>query len=498
MKLDELIADVHVVGTTGDVHVEISSIVVDSRHVKPGVMFAAVRGHRLDGNRFIPEAVDRGAVAVLLEDGHDVHAEQTDQSRPVCFVRVRDVRRSLATIADRLNKMPSREMLMIGITGTNGKTTTSYIVSQVLMAAGLAPGVITTVAYEFGSRSIPAERTTPDAPTLQNMLAQMLEAGCKSVVMEVSSHALSQSRVEAVDYDIGVFTNLTHDHLDYHGGMEAYFEAKTLLFEGLGSIGQSHRAAGAVINIDDPWGRRLANGAAIKVDKITYGIDEEADVRARDVKLTGKGSAFTVVSPWGSVNIGSPLLGRFNVSNVLAAIATCGCAGIDLKCISKSVADMQPVRGRLELVKIARNVQVFVDYAHTDDALQNVLGTLREITNGRLLLVFGCGGDRDKAKRAKMGRVASRMADWTVVTSDNPRSEDPCTIMEEIRLGFDENSNVTLVEDRRKAIRHALESAQSGDTILIAGKGHESFQEFRNTTMSFDDRQVTKEEAARI
>jgi UDP-N-acetylmuramoyl-L-alanyl-D-glutamate--2,6-diaminopimelate ligase len=349
---------------------------------------------------------------------------------------------------------------------------------------------VSTVEYEIGPRSIPAGQTTPDAPALQSMLAKMVEAGCRSAVMEVSSHALVQKRTAGIDYDVAVFTNLTHDHLDYHRTMEEYFEAKALLFRGLG---MADKDATAVINVDDPWGQRLLALSDVTATMLSYGVDADADVTATDVALTPEGSRFRVRTPWGEAALALRLLGRFNVSNALAALAACGSLGVPLDRIVPVLSEIALVRGRLEEVDTGKGFQVFVDYAHTDDALEHVLKTLREITRGRLIVVFGCGGNRDKTKRAAMGRAASRFADHSIITSDNPRNEEPAAIISDIRQGFNGSAECGVIEDRRQAIAWALHLAREGDVVLVAGKGHEAFQEFANKTVPFDDRQVVRE-----
>jgi UDP-N-acetylmuramoyl-L-alanyl-D-glutamate--2,6-diaminopimelate ligase len=316
------------------------------------------------------------------------------------------------------------------------------------------------------------------------MLAQMVGAGCTAAVMEVTSHALVQRRTVGIDFSVAAFTNLTRDHLDYHRSMEQYFEAKRILFLQLGA------QATAVVNADDPWGRRLVESGGISADILTYGVAAGVDVRAESVSVGGRGSAFTVRSPWGGAQVETGLLGRYNVSNALAALACAGALDVPLDAAVGALSELALVPGRLEEVRAECGFQVFVDYAHTDDALGHVLRTLREITAGRLIVVFGCGGDRDRSKRPAMGRVAGQLADHAVLTSDNPRSEDPSAIIEEVLAGFPSRGNVEVVENRREAIERALRVADKGDVVLIAGKGHETFQETANKTVPFDDRQV--------
>ncbi len=461
---------------------EISGVVCDSRQVRPGYLFVAISGTSKDGWLFIKDALERGAIAVVSE-----HDELI--SRDVCHVCVPDSRQAMADIACAFYGRPADQLQVVGITGTNGKTTTAYMTGNILKLAGRMPGLVTTVEYRIGERVIPAGRTTPEAPVLHMMFSQMLAAGCNSAVMEVSSHALSQKRTSGIDFDVAVFTNLTRDHLDYHHTFEQYFDAKMLLFQGLG---KGAKAAKAVVNMDDPWGRKITVMDDIRAWLITYGMHAEAAVRAENIELTGSGSTFLAITPWGEKKIRLKLLGRFNVSNALAAIASCGSLGVSLDTIAEALDGMSSVPGRLEEIPSGRGFHVFVDYAHTDDALENVLQTLREITKKRLILVFGCGGNRDKTKRPAMGKVAARLADLTVLTSDNPRKEDPAEIIAQIRAGFNGAGNCEVIEDRSEAIKRAVSIACDGDVVLVAGKGHENFQEFANTLISFDDRQIVK------
>ncbi|MFC1499067.1 UDP-N-acetylmuramoyl-L-alanyl-D-glutamate--2,6-diaminopimelate ligase [Verrucomicrobiota bacterium] len=488
MKTSELIKEIETVAVEGSPEHKVSGLACDSRRVRPGYVFVAVKGRNYDGTLFINDAVKRGAVGVVFDSELSVNGGREKSN--VCYVRVKDARTAFGKLACAFNDKPSQNLQLIGITGTNGKTTTSYMVRDILKADGRNPGLIGTVEYEIGSRVIPANRTTPEASELQAMLAQMVKGGCKSAVMEVSSHALIQKRTVGVDFDVGVFTNLTRDHLDYHGTFEQYFEAKTLLFK---TLGKQEKRATAVINTDDPWGQRLLAMNGIDAEILTCGMNSEAMIRSEDIKLGSGGSSYRAITPWGNVDINLNLLGRFNISNSLAAIASCGALGVDLKTINNACSGIVSVSGRLEEIKGVKDFQVFVDYAHTDDALEHVLETLREITEARLIVVFGCGGDRDKSKRSAMGQVASRLADYSIVTSDNPRKENSSEIIEQICHGFNERKNFEIIEDRKEAINTALTMAGKGDVVLIAGKGHENFQEFGDRTIPFDDRQIVRE-----
>jgi len=482
MRLEYITKIIQPLTLRGPQNCEIEGLAYDSRQVKPGYLFVAVHGRHREGADYVNDAIQRGAVAVVSE-----HADWT--RRDVACIAVEDSRRALAEIACAFYGEPASHLQVVGITGTNGKSTTSFMIRDILKAAGREPGLIGTIRYEIGKRCIPASRTTPEAPDIQFMLDQMLRAGCKSAVMEVSSHGLDQKRVWGIDFDVGVFTNLTQDHLDYHETMEKYFAAKSQLFRGLGGM---EKPAHAVINIDDPWGMDLANTNGFAADLVTFGTQPAAVVRADEIELTPSGSAFDFSSPWGHGRVELKLLGRFNVSNALAAIAACGPLGVDPALMADVLHGVTIVPGRLERVPNQRGFQVFVDYAHTPDALGNVLRTLREFTRRRLILVFGCGGNRDTAKRPIMGAEAASLADYTVVTSDNPRNEDPAQIIEEIVVGYGDAENFEKEPDREKAIARALAMAREGDTVLIAGKGHENVQEFENTIVPFDDREVVR------
>lgn len=471
------------VSSSGDP--EVSGITCDSTRVKPGFIFFAVRGQTRDGNQYVQDAIDRGAVAVISDRPANFGRDA------IVYIRVRDVALNLAEIACAFYGHPSRKLKMIGITGTNGKTAIAFMVRNILAVAGLKPGLIGTVVYEIGDRVIPAVRTTPEAPVLQALMAKMVAAGCKSAVMEVSSHALVQKRSWGIDFDVTVFTNLTHDHLDYHGTVQNYFQAKSILFK---KMSRKRKPAFAVINLDDTWGQELFRMKNIDAEKISYGItDPKAMVHAERVELGPHGSVVGISSPWGKVELNLKLLGRFNVSNALATFAACAALGVDTAIIARVLSDVVVVPGRLEEVPTGRDFQVFVDYAHTADALQNVLTTLREICAHRLLVVFGCGGNRDKKKRPLMGEVVVRLADYAIITSDNPRGEEPVEIIDQIKAGFGTSSRYETIEDRRKAISRILAVAEKGDIILIAGKGHENYQEFANTILPFDDRKVVRE-----
>lgn len=478
MTLNELLEAIETVEICGETSCEITGIVYDSRRALPGSLFVALHGEKADGAAYIEDAVQRGAVAII---------SQTPCASGGSFpcVQVADARLALAKLSAAFYGHPSAQLCTVGITGTNGKTTVSFMLREIFKAAGRRPGLLGTVRYEIGDRVIPASRTTPEAPDLQAMFAQMDRAGCDSAIMEVSSHALAQHRVNGILYDAAVFTNLTQDHLDYHGTLEEYFNVKARLFN------QVRRFA--VINGDDPWGKRLLSEKKFLAGRVSYGFGEGAEVRGLNPVTDTKGSRMLVKSPWGDAEIGLQLIGRFNLYNALAAFAAAAALGIPVVIIAKALAEMQCVPGRLEAVPNSKNKRVFVDYAHTDDALLNVLETLREITPGRLVAVFGCGGNRDKGKRPLMGKVAARLADYSIITNDNPRNEVPEKIAADIAAGFDSDRKYEIVLDRKAAIARGLELIGKKDVLLVAGKGHEAYQEFNGTIFPFDDREAVRE-----
>ena len=483
-RLEVIAAAIEPMAVAGALNRDVAGVTCDSRQVRPDVLFVAVAGAEKDGWAFVNEAIRRGAAVVVSEHEPPMHG-----AKQVTFIRVANARLALARAACRFYDEPARVLKMTGITGTNGKTTTAYLIAQLFEAAGWLTGLISTIEYRIGTRSIPASQTTPDAPQLQLLLARMVTAGCRCAVMEVSSHSLDQHRVAGIDYDVAIFTNLTRDHLDYHCSMESYFEAKRRLFE---TLGHGDKPAIAVINRDDEWGRKLPSVLGGRAAALTYGMDSDADVMAENISLSTGGTVFTVCTPWGKAAVRLGLMGRHNVNNALAALATGGVSGISLENMAAQLALPVTVPGRLQAVANNKGFQVFVDYAHTDDALANVLGALREVRHDRLLVLFGCGGNRDTGKRAAMGAVAARWADYTVLTSDNPRKEDPGAIIAQIQSGFADAGRYEVIVDREQAIGRILELAKPGDIVLIAGKGHETYQEFADKKIPFDDRDVAR------
>jgi UDP-N-acetylmuramyl-tripeptide synthetase len=463
----------------GNDRLPVNGITHDSRQVRPGYIYAAISGAHVDGVEFVEDARRRGATGILT-DRATVPGSQT-----CSVIQVKDVPRALADLVCRFYGDPSTKLHVTGITGTNGKTSVAYLSRQMMESAGFKVGMIGTVSYDIGRRIIPASRTTPESPLIQNMFAQMVHAGCDSAVIEVSSHAISQNRIRGTQFDSAVFTNLSPEHLDYHSTMEDYFAVKASLFTG------EEAAGNAIINIDDEWGKKLIK-AGCKGSLLTYGTMPKADVFADHIIMDSHGSRFDLVTPWGSQTVFLKRLGRFNISNVLAAMAASGLRGVPFDVCCHSIETMKAAPGRLEEVSTGQNWKAFVDYAHTPDALEKVLQCLKEVCDGRLIVVFGCGGDRDPAKRPMMGRAASNLADAVILTSDNPRSEDPAVIISHIQRGCSGPAEVDVMEDRREAIIAALERAEDGDIVLVAGKGHETYQQCAHQTLDFDDRDVIR------
>ncbi|MCK5381929.1 MAG: UDP-N-acetylmuramoyl-L-alanyl-D-glutamate--2,6-diaminopimelate ligase [Candidatus Latescibacteria bacterium] len=468
---------------------EIGGIEYDSRRVKAGDLFVAIRGRRadgtpFDGHEYVRSAVDRGAYAVLLERDMEVSATR---------IVAPDSRKAMARLASRFYGDPAEQLKIVGITGTNGKTTVSYLIRALFERAGLRTGLIGTLGYLVGTERLDAPFTTPESVELHRTLLEMARAGQEAVMMEVSSHALALDRVYGVPFAGAVFTNLTRDHLDFHRTQEAYFSAKARLFEEL----DAH--TWAVINADDPAGRTLIERTRASV--LTYGLSDEAEVHPTAQRLTARGIDMTVDTPDGAFDLSLKLRGRFNVYNALAAVATGVACGMDRAVIREGVGSVSGVPGRFEAVDAGQDFLVLVDYAHTPDALERVLSAARELTEGRLIVVFGCGGDRDRGKRPEMGAVSDKLADFSVVTSDNPRTEDPAAILRDIEAGLGDLKRVdaedldgnerayAVLVDRRAAVRCAIGLARPDDTVVLAGKGHEDYQIVGHEKLPFDDRE---------
>ena len=497
MELGELLRAAGVAADLrGDPSVDVRDLAYDSRRVAEGTLFFCFPGEKTDGHDFAPAAVEAGASALVVERPLELDVPQA---------RVEDARAAMAPVAAAFNGDPTSELTVAGITGTNGKTTTAFLVRHLLESAGRQCGLLGTVRQVVGGEVEEVERTTPEAIDLQRTFARMLEAGDYACAMEVSSHALVLHRADAIDFAVKVFTNLSQDHLDFHADMEDYFAAKRLLFSAEGGAPLIELEGGiSVVNLDDPYGQRLAGELSTGDggDCITFSAaGGAADLSARGVTFDPSGSRFLCMSPDGQIEVQTPLPGDFNVSNALAALGVAHALGLDLREAAEALASAEQVPGRFESIDEGQLFGVIVDYAHTPDSLENVLGAARRLTGGRLISVFGCGGDRDREKRPLMGRAGAELSDLAVVTSDNPRSEDPGAIIEQIREGIPESppAEVLVDADRRAAIASALGRAEQGDLVVIAGKGHEQGQEFEDgRKIPFDDREVARDELRKL
>ncbi len=463
----------------------VSDVSHDSRQVREGTLFAAIKGSTMDGHRFVDDVIRRGAAGIISE-------YDPPQDFSGSWLKVIGAREALAKAAAIINGDPSHELGLVGITGTNGKTTTTYLCFALSEASGKQAAMLTTVEYRIGNKSEPAVRTTPEASDTNRFLREAVNKGCSVAVMETSSQAIDLHRCDWLRFKVGVFTNLTRDHLDYHITMESYYEAKKKLFDG--KLGEKPRSS--VINIDDEWGQKLANDLRKDSQRVlTFSLEKAADITASNIDVSlMKGTSFLLMTPYGEREITSPLVGRPHVYNMLAATGTALELGFDLDSIQNGLKTCVGAPGRFERIPHAGNFAVVVDYAHSDDALLNTLKTARDLTKGNIITVFGCGGDRDKTKRKPMGEVAGKYSDFVIITSDNPRTEDPLKIIDEVVLGLDGiESDHMVVPDRREAIFQAINRAKTDDVVIIAGKGHETYQIIGNEKFHFDDREVALE-----
>lgn len=491
MKLRELL-DQAGISAPGNPHdIDVTGVTDNSRAVQEGTVFVATRGTRTDSHVFVPDAIARGARAIVVEK--EVRCPEN-----VVSVRVPNSRHALGMLAHASLGNPSAGMLVLAVSGTNGKTTTTYILESILRKAGFNPGVIGTIEYRFAGQKVKAENTTPSAIQLASLFAQMRDSGIDAVAMEASSHAIDQERVSGIEFDVAALTNVTQDHLDYHNTMEEYALAKKRLFFDF-LLRPKHKTRvsppAAAFGIDNSFGRAFAEEFA--GPQLSFGLTTDAAVRAEDVKLLPTGATFKVITPDEQFPLRSPLLGQFNVQNVLGAVATAKAAGLPIGKIIEGVETMSTVTGRFEQVDAGQPFTVIVDYAHTPDGLERVLQSAREMTRGRLITVFGCGGDRDNRKRPIMGRIAGNLSDLVFLTNDNPRTEDPAIIAEMALEGVHDSrlsrDRVLVQLDRREAIHAAIAAAREGDVVVIAGKGHEDYQILKNGTIHFDDREVARE-----
>jgi len=477
MILQDIFRDVPLKAQSGDFNCEVRALHYRSSEVRPGDLFFAWQGEKADGHSYIEDALNRGAVALLTE-------KMTSVPTGIAWAMAESGRRTLALASANFFGRPAKILQMVGITGTNGKTSTATLVHYLLERAGIVAGLLGTIEYRIGSERVEASRTTPESHELQKMLAGMLDHGCRAAVMEVSSHALVLNRVAGIPFRVAIFTNLTQDHLDFHKDMESYFRAKEMLFTGLSA------GATAVVNIDDPYGRRLVGSLPRGVELKTYSLRGPADYEARDLVCTDKGVSFSCHMNGEVIPVNVPWMGEFNAANVLAVIAAVRALGVTGSQLRDWLPEAPFVPGRMERIPGSGEFQVLVDYAHTDDAVRNLLQSLRPLARGRLRILIGCGGDRDSTKRPLMARVACELADDVFFTSDNPRSEDPDVILRQMSAGVPDFKNVHVIKDREKAIQSMIESALSGDILVLAGKGHENTQEIAGVKLPFSDLEV--------
>jgi len=487
--LQELVVLLPNAKVRGKTDFPIEALAHDSRQVVPGTLFVCLSGFHNDGHKHIMEAYTRGAVAVIVEK--DV--ENIPQGLTV--ISVVATRDAIKTITPYFFDYPSRKLRMIGVTGTNGKTTTTYLLKSILQEAGFKVGVIGTIQNSIGQRIVPTKNTTPDVIDLQSLLAEMVASSMDYVVMEVSSHALALERVTGCEFDVGIFTNMTQDHLDFHVTFENYLAAKAKLFQSLGAAGNYKQGKAAIINTDDGAADFILRNTACRT--ITYGINTDANLKAEHADIKATGTRFDIVGCFDHIALNLKITGLFNVYNVLSAVGAALAEGIDSQIIKTALENFQSVPGRFELVTIGQPFSVIVDYAHTPDGLENILKTAQQIAKQRIIVVFGCGGDRDRTKRPIMGKIAARYGNIVIATSDNPRSEDPDVILSEIEIGVKSGLSIgkiyEKITDRRQAIARALQLAQSDDIVIIAGKGHENYQILHDRTISFDDKEIVKE-----
>ena len=486
-NLTELLALLPGAQVSGEAAQKIEGITADSRKVAPGTLFVCLPGARVDGHNFIAQAHKLGAVAAVVEKDVSAPAGMT-------LIKVADSREAMQAVVPFFYDYPGRKMRMIGVTGTNGKTTTTHLIRSIFMEAGYKVGLIGTIHILIGDRMLPVQNTTPDVVDLQSTLAKMADEGIDYVIMEVSSHALELGRTAGCEFDVGVFTNLTQDHLDFHITFDKYRDAKAKLFRQLGNGLSVKEGKHAVINTDDASAQALIDNCSCPV--LTYGTSETDTIKAQDITIKADGARFTVHGPFGLMPLQLKITGMFNVYNTLAAIGTALAEGISASLVKKALEEFRTVAGRFELVDEGQPFAVIVDYAHTPDGLENILKTAQQFAEKRIIVVFGCGGDRDKTKRPIMGRLAAQYGDVIIATSDNPRTEDPVAILADIeagiRQGLKDGKGYEVIIDRKQAIAKALQLAEPQDIVIIAGKGHETYQILKDKTIDFDDREVAR------
>lgn len=481
-SLSEVLDGIETVPTAGPGALLIRQVACDSRKVQTGALFFALHGAKADGNAFIRDAVKRGAVAIASED-----PASSSKLAGVAWIQVREARKALATAATNFFAHPANALQLVAVTGTNGKTTTTSVVDAIIKASGAKTGLFGTIAYHTPLGDYPAPNTTPESVDLQGFFAEIRDVGGKFAVLEASSHSLAMDRLWGCHFEAAVFTNLTREHMDYHKTFEHYFAAKKRLFEGTGAGAPEV----AVVNSDDEFGKRLAG---LTKKTLTYGLESRADITTKKFELTSEGLTFTAQTPNGKVHVVSPLVGRINVYNILAALAAAQALGLPNETIETGIRNLESVSGRFQRIDMGQPFLVIVDYAHTDDALENLIRTARELNSkGRIITLFGCGGEKDRTKRPVMGEVTGRLSDLTILSSDNPRSEDPLKIISDIIVGLQKTAGKYLIEpDREKAIGVAMDEARAGDIVLLAGKGHENYQILADRTFEFDDRDMAR------
>ncbi len=480
MELKDLLEGVELVHVNGSLDIEIANIAYDSRKVNKDSLFVCIEGFVTDGHKYAGSTIDNGAVALLIQKELP---EVENKYRKITYIRVKDTRLALAQISVNFFNRPSEKMNLVGVTGTKGKTTTTFMIKAILEKTGQTTGIVGTIGNYIGDRKLPAERTTPEAYDLQDIFDDMVGSGVKTAVMEVSSQGLALHRVSGSAFDIGVFTNLSRDHIggNEHKDMEEYFNAKKKLF---------HMCKTAVVNIDSPYGEIIARESSCNL--LSYGIEKDAHIKAKEIKTYSDKVEFIVDTPWGRAEIMVNVPGIFTVYNALAAIGVCGALGVGLDIIKKGLMGIT-VPGRAEVVPVDTEYTIMIDYAHTPDSLENILRTVKGYAPARVISVFGCGGDRDRAKRPLMGEISGRIADFTVITSDNPRTEEPISIIKEIEDGIIKTEGkYVVIQDRTDAIKFAMEYAQKGDIIILAGKGHETYQMFKDKTIHYDEREIIR------
>ena len=479
MKLNTYLDEIkkNIISVHNKRDIEIAFITNDSRKIKPDTLFVAINGAKFDGHNFIEQTLLSGAVAVVC----NILPEKLDDN--VVYIQVTDTYYVYAVFAEVYFNFPGRKLKVIGITGTNGKTTCAFLINHILQQAGKKSGLISTVQYSYGNTNLPALRTTPEAFELQKLFFNMKQSGCEYVVMEVSSHSLSQSRIGDLKMEAALFTNISGDHLDYHGDMDSYYLAKKLLFTKYSIESKTVR----IINTDDSYGKRLMSEISGSIT--SYGLNPDCDYR---IVTNSDGSIAAIRCDSLMFDIKTSLIGNFNAYNIAGAIAICKEVGVKFDIILEALESFKNVPGRLELIKVSNGVRCYVDYAHTDDALRRVLSALKKLNPKRLITVFGCGGDRDRSKRPRMGKAAFEFADFVVITSDNPRTEDPLQIINDIISSIDLNKKYKIIPDRKEAIKYAVKNAENGDIVLVAGKGHEDYQEIATGKIQFDDREVIR------